>query len=114
MSLKICVYAIARQEEQFVERFCDSAKDADLILIADTGSTDKTRDLAAVCGAKVHQICVKPWRFDIARNAAMALIPADVDVCISLDLDEILEPGWRQSIEEVWETYKKQTKQKDI
>ena len=102
MSLKICVYAISKNEEQFVERFCDSAKDADLILIADTGSTDNTAALARQCGAVVPEICIKPWRFDLARNAAMALIPADIDVCISLDLDEVLEPGWREEIERVW------------
>ena len=100
--LKIAVYAISKNEAQFVERFCASAKDADLILIADTGSTDETAELAAKHGAIVHSIHIKPWRFDLARNAALALIPADIDVCISLDLDEVLEPGWRQEIERVW------------
>lgn len=102
MSLKICVYAISKNEAQFVERFCNSAKDADLILIADTGSTDDTVALARQCGAVVPEICIKPWRFDLARNAALALIPGDIDVCISLDLDEVLEPGWREAIEEIW------------
>lgn len=101
--MKIAVYAISKNEEQFVQRFCDSAKDADLILIADTGSTDKTVEKALECGAKVYDICVKPWRFDKARDTALALIPGDFDVCISLDLDEILEPGWRQEIERVWQ-----------
>ena len=100
--MKIAVYAIARNEEQFVRRFCESAKQADLILIADTGSSDNTVDLAKECGATVYNICIKPWRFDLARNAAMALIPADIDVCVSLDLDEVLEPGWREEIESVW------------
>lgn len=100
--LKIAVYAISKNEEQFVERFCNSAKDADLILIADTGSTDKTVDKAIECGAIVHEICVTPWRFDIARDTALTLIPGDFDVCISLDLDEILEDGWRDEIERVW------------
>jgi len=103
MTLKICVYAISKNEEQFVQRFCDSAKDADLILIADTGSTDKTVEKAIECGAKVHDICITPWRFDLARNAALALIPGDYDVCISLDLDEVLEPGWREEVERVWQ-----------
>lgn len=102
MALKIAVYAISKNEEQFVERFCASAKDADLILIADTGSTDKTAQYAVECGAKVYDICVKPWRFDKARDTALALIPSDFDVCISLDLDEVLEPGWREEIERVW------------
>jgi len=103
MTLKIAVYAISKNEESFVRRFCESAKEADLILIADTGSTDNTASLAAECGATVHNICVSPWRFDKARDTALALIPGDFDVCISLDLDEILEPGWRQEIERVWQ-----------
>jgi glycosyltransferase involved in cell wall biosynthesis len=100
--LKIAVYAISKNEAHFVKRFCESAKDADLILIADTGSTDDTAIVAAECGAIVQDICITPWRFDTARNAALALLPRDIDVCISLDLDEVLEPGWREEIERVW------------
>lgn len=106
MTIRICVYAIALNEEKHVERFCESAKEADLILIADTGSTDKTVELAHECKATVHNIWISPWRFDLARNAALAIIPADIDVCVSLDLDEILQPGWRQEIERVWEVGK--------
>ena len=100
--LKIAVYAISKNEEQFVERFIKSANDADMVLIADTGSTDNTASLARELGASVHDIAVTPWRFDIARDTALTLIPRDYDVCISLDLDEILEPGWREEIERVW------------
>lgn len=100
--MKIAVNAISKNEEQFVQRFCDSAKDADLILIADTGSTDRTVEKAIECGATVRDICVTPWRFDDARNAALALLPRDIDIVISLDLDEVLEPGWREEIERVW------------
>ena len=100
--LKICVYAISKNEAHFVERFCNSAKDADLILIADTGSTDGLPEEARKHGAVVHDICVMPWRFDVARNASMALIPRDIDVCICLDIDEVLQPGWREEIERVW------------
>lgn len=100
--MKIAVYAISKNEEQFVERFCKSAADADLIMIADTGSTDRTVELSRECGAVVHDIYISPWRFDLARNAALALIPKDIDVCISLDLDEELQEGWREEIERVW------------
>ena len=100
--MKIAVYAIAKNEEQFVKRFCDSAKDADLILIADTGSEDNTVKVAKKCGATVHSISINPWRFDAARNCALALLPADVDVCISMDLDETLLLGWREEIERLW------------
>jgi len=102
IKLKFCVYAISKNEEQFVERFCASAKDADVIVIADTGSTDGTVEVARSCGAVVYDIHIRPWRFDLARNAALALVPSNVDICISLDLDEVLEPGWREEIERVW------------
>ncbi len=52
--MKIAVYAISKNESQFVQRFCESASDADLILIADTGSTDGTVALAEKMGL--------PWR----------------------------------------------------
>lgn len=100
--LKICVYAISKNESQFVKRFCEAAQDADCVLIADTGSTDNTVELAQQHGAIVHEISVQPWRFDHARNAALMLIPKDIDICISLDLDEELQPGWREAIEAVW------------
>lgn len=101
--MKIAVSAISKNEAQFVERFCASARDADLILIADTGSTDDTAKIAKEQPKTVvHDICISPWRFDLARDAALALLPRDIDVVISLDLDEVLEPGWREEIERVW------------
>ena len=100
--LKICVYAISKNEAHFAQRFCESAANADLIMIADTGSDDGLPEEAAKYGAVVHHICISPWRFDLARNAALALVPRDMDVCISLDIDEILQPGWREEIERVW------------
>lgn len=100
--MKIAVYAISKNEEMFVERFCKSASAADLILIADTGSTDETCKLALQHGADLKHITITPWRFDDARNAALALVPRDIDVCVSLDLDEELQPGWREEIERVW------------
>lgn len=99
---KICVYAISKNEAHFVPRFCESAKEADLILIADTGSDDGLPTVARNHGAVVYDICITPWRFDLARNAALALIPRDYDICISLDIDEVLQPGWREEIERVW------------
>jgi len=97
--VKIAVYAIALNEEQFVEKWYESAKEADYLLIADTGSTDGTFEKALGLGINVIPVSVKPWRFDVARNASLALIPSDIDYCIALDMDEILLPGWRQELE---------------
>jgi mannosyltransferase OCH1-like enzyme len=101
-NIKVAVYAIAKNEEKHVQRFIESAKGADYIVIADTGSTDKTVEIARACGATVHPINIDPWRFDHARNAALALVPSDAKVCIALDLDEVLEPNWRDVIERLW------------
>ena len=100
--MRICVYTIAKNEEHHVPRFCASAKDADITLILDTGSTDNTVAVAVSCGATVYQQKVFPWRYDEARNRALALIPEDFDVCIGMDMDEYLTDGWRAEVERLW------------
>lgn len=100
--MKVAVYAISLNEEKFVKRWFESAKDADYLVLADTGSTDKTVEIAKELGIDVHQIVISPWRFDDARNASLALIPDDVDYCIALDLDEILVDGWREELEKAF------------
>ena len=85
-----------------MERWAKSAADADHIFIADTGSTDKTISIAKRHKVNVASISIKPWRFDDARNAALSLLPADLDVVIALDLDEVLVPGWRKKLEDNW------------
>jgi glycosyltransferase involved in cell wall biosynthesis len=97
--MKIAVVSIALNEEQFVKRWAESAVEADYRIIGDTGSTDKTVKVAKAAGVTVHNISVKPWRFDDARNALLALVPADADYVINLDMDEILVPGWRAELE---------------
>ena len=97
--MKVAVYTIALNEVQFVKKWYESAKDADYLLIADTGSTDKTVELAKKLGINVISIGVKPWRFDDARNASLAALPLDIDYCIALDMDEILIEGWREELE---------------
>lgn len=97
--MKIAIYTIALNEEQFIEKWYESAKDADYLLVADTGSTDNTVEKAKELGINVIGISVKPWRFDVARNASLAHIPADIDYCIALDMDEVLLPGWREKLE---------------
>ncbi len=100
--MKVAVYTIALNEEQFVYRWFESAKDADYLIIADTGSTDDTINLATSLGITVIPVSIKPWRFDDARNAALAVVPADADYCIALDMDEVLLPGWREELEKAF------------
>lgn len=124
--MKICVYAIAKDEKEHVVRWLESAKDADSIVLMDTGSTDGTLRVARKwADAHMGQTVIlgseeyvpwstleeydaikakgrRPWRFDEARNDSMTFIPDDTDVCVCLDLDEVLCPGWREKLEKAW------------
>lgn len=97
--MKVAIYTIALNEEQFVEPWYESAQEADYLLIADTGSTDNTVKWAKKRKINVIDVKVKPWRFDMARNASLAALPSDIDYCIALDMDEVLLPGWREELE---------------
>ncbi len=81
----------------------DAVSEADMIVVTDTGSTDNTVKKLRERGAVVYTDIISPWRFDTARNSAMDHIPEDADICVSNDLDEIFEPGWRQRLEVAWE-----------
>ena len=74
--MKVAVYTIALNEAANAERWAASAVDADYRIVADTGSTDDTVERLTRAGVIVHRIAIRPWRFDDARNAAMALIPS--------------------------------------
>lgn len=100
---KICVYAIAKNEEQFVDRWYNSVKDADKIIVLDTGSTDNTVEKLKSHNVEVYTKIISPWRFDTARNESLNLVPDDTDICICIDLDEILVEGWREKLESIWD-----------
>ena len=100
---KICVYAICKNEEKFVSRCVESMKEADEIYVLDTGSTDNTIKKLKKLGVHVKRKIIKPWRFDIARNESLKLVPKNTDICVCTDLDEIFEKGWRQKLEEIWD-----------
>lgn len=100
--LKICVYAMCKDESKFVDRFMDSVSDADYVVVLDTGSTDDTVEKLRNRGATVEIKEIKPWRFDVARNESMKLIPDDADVCLCVDLDEVFEEGWADTIRKHW------------
>lgn len=100
---KICVYAICKNEEKFVDRFMDQADEADLVVVADTGSTDNTMQKLRDKGARGYGIDVNPFRFDYSRNKCLEFVPDDVDICVSADLDEVFEKGWREKLEKAWQ-----------
>lgn len=100
--MKIGVYAPAKNEIDNVEAWYASCRDADVIVVADTGSSDGTLEKLRELGVNVTSVCITPWRFDDAFNIAQSLLPQDVDVAIRLDLDERLDTGWRETLERLW------------
>ncbi|MBD5161072.1 MAG: glycosyl transferase family 2 [Oscillibacter sp.] len=100
--MKIFVYAICKNEAQFVDRWMDSMSEADGIVVLDTGSEDGTPELLCARGAEVTVEVIAPWRFDTARNRSLELVPGDADICICTDLDEVFHPGWREALEQAW------------
>lgn len=99
---KVCVYAISKNEEQFIERWYNSVKEADEIYVLDTGSTDNTVKRFKDLGIHVKTKIIKPWRFDVARNESLKMVPKDFDICVCIDIDEVLEKGWREKLEKIW------------
>lgn len=103
MKRKICVYAITKNEEKFAKRWFNSMKEADEIYVLDTGSTDQTVKILENLGVHVTTKIIDPWRFDIARNESLKLVPSDANICVCTDLDEVFEVGWREKIESIWQ-----------
>lgn len=102
---KICIYAICKNELKFVKQWLDNVQEADYIVVLDTGSTDGTYEAlkADPRVTKVKQKVISPWRFDNARNESMKLIPADAEILICTDFDELLSPGWAKVIKDNWQ-----------
>ena len=99
---KTCAYTISLNEEAHIESFMKACKDVDTVIVCDTGSTDNTVSLLKELGAVVYKISQKPWRFDIPRNTALNLVPENIDICFSIDIDEQLQPGWKEALNKTW------------
>jgi len=87
-TLSLCM--IVKNEEGNITRCLASVRPiADEIIVVDTGSTDRTRELAEAFGAKVSAF---DWtgNFADARNASLA--QAAGDWILVLDADEVLSP----------------------
>lgn len=89
MTLSVCM--IARNEEEYLERCLQSIRGiADEIIFVDTGSTDRTPEIARRFGAKVFEF---PWTGNFAEARNVSLRQATGDWILSLDADEELAPA---------------------
>lgn len=105
---KICVYAICKNEIKFIDKWIESMNEADYIVVLDTGSTDGTLEKLQNDSriTTVKQEIINPWRFDVARNESMKLIPEDANICVCTDMDELFDKGWAEILRTRWDETK--------
>ena len=105
----VCVYAICKNESKNIAKYLDAVKDADLIVINDTGSTDNTVELIEkyrkdnfIPQLYMMNISYTDWDFSVARNdtldkAKSLIVNAKYStndwLFVSLDIDEFIEEG---------------------
>ncbi|MGA9568415.1 MAG: glycosyltransferase family 2 protein [Candidatus Korobacteraceae bacterium] len=95
--LSLSVVIITFNEEANLARTLASVAWADEIIIVDSGSTDRTREVAESFHA---QLCVESWKgFSAQKNSALA--KAYGDWILSLDADEEVEPALADEIRTV-------------
>ena len=80
---------ITKNEEKFLERCLDSVKDIiDEIIILDTGSSDKTLQIAKKYNAKTFYFS---WEDDFSATRNESIKHATKDWILVLDADEVIE-----------------------
>ena len=86
VSVSLCM--IVKNEEDVLERCLKSAAElVDEIIIVDTGSTDRTKEIAARFTGKIFDF---PWRDDFAAARNESFSHASMDYCMWLDADDVL------------------------
>lgn len=104
---KLAVYTICKNELEFVSKWLESMKEADYMVVLDTGSTDGTYEELLKNKEKYPNLIVSkkiidPWRFDVARNENLKDVPADANILFEVDMDEIVRPGFANAIKSKW------------
>jgi glycosyltransferase involved in cell wall biosynthesis len=84
---------MVRDEEELLPQCLESIQDvADEIIVVDTGSTDKTVEIAESYGARIYH---HPWENDFSKHRNQAISYATSDWIFIIDADEELCPESR-------------------
>src|SRR3712207_2013002 len=94
--IAISAIILTKNEEQFIERCIRSVHWADEVLVIDSCSTDRTREIAASLGANVYEQEWLGWSGQ--RNKAASL--GENDWVFFIECDEIVTPELARSIED--------------
>lgn len=89
----VSVVMIVKNEEEYLGKCLESLQGLgyDQLVIVDTGSTDRSMEIATEHGAELYQHEVIPWDFAKARNISLQYATGDWSLII--DADETLEGG---------------------
>ncbi|MCI8964444.1 MAG: glycosyltransferase family 2 protein [Eubacterium sp.] len=86
-TISLCM--IVKNEEKHIARCLDSVAElVDEIIIIDTGSTDRTVEIASNYTSEVYSY---PWKDDFADARNYSFSKASMDYCMWMDADDILE-----------------------
>ncbi len=100
--MKLCVYSICKNEIKYVKKWLEKVKEADEVIVVDTGSTDGTWEILQQSGVKCYQKIFDYFRYDEAFNYALSLVPKDCDICLPLDFDAFMAKGFCEKIKNAW------------
>ncbi|MEW6262787.1 MAG: glycosyltransferase [Thermodesulfobacteriota bacterium] len=102
---RVSVAMIVKNEEVLLEKCLKSVQDLDEIVVLDTGSQDRTVEIARRYTDKVYQDYIWNDDFSEARNQAKSRCSGDW--ILSIDADEELEPGGAAKIRQAIQTARK-------
>ena len=93
---KLSLCMIVKNEEKYLARCLKNAPPVvDEIVVIDTGSTDRTKDIAEIFGAKVHNFT---WKGDFSEARNFSLNFATGDWILVLDADEVISSDDHEAI----------------
>lgn len=95
--MKISAVIITFNEEENIARAIASVGWADEVVVVDSESSDRTREIAAGLGARV---VVQPW-LGFGKQKQFAAEQAQNDYIFSLDADEVVTPELTAEIEQI-------------
>lgn len=112
--MKLAFYAPVKNEErmivEFIQYHSKKMHPGDLIVLADTGSTDSTVEKIKEMQADGKPVLLfedypkdHPLDFAFLRNYALSKVPEGIDVGVALDIDEMfVQEDWREKLDYIF------------